>query len=246
MPPQIRILDDPETLAEAAAARCEEILRRAVATAGTAHLALAGGRTPRALYRRLARRGGIDWRRVHVWFGDERAVPFDDPRSNYRMARETLLEHVPVPPAQVHPMRARPPCLRDDAEAYAATLCALAPLSALGVPCLDLVLLGLGADGHVASLFPGTRALAERDDPVAAVDEPGIEPPRLTLTLPVLDHARHLLLLVAGEEKAAVVRRALAEAPRGEPLPVQRLAPRGTLEWFLDAAAAAGVPREGA
>jgi len=203
-------------------------------------VALSGGSTPRALHALLADPGGpfaaaIDWGRVHVLFGDERCVPPDHPDSNYRMARETLLDRVPIPPGQVHRLRGEDPDPARAADDYQGRLRALFPA---GPPALDLVLLGTGADGHVASLFPGSPALREGLAWTAAVAPRGGHP-RLTLTLPALRAARAVLLLASGPDKAAAA--AAAWAGPG-PLPVQQVEPAsGDLTLVLDASAAAGV-----
>ena len=236
MPPTLVIRDTPEELFEAAAERFATALRQAVAEHGSFHVALAGGSTPAGLYRRLAAADYADlpWGDCHVYFSDERRVPPEDADSNYRMARETLLDHVPIPSAQVHRM------LGDDepttaAAAYAERLRANRP-QVEGVPILDLVLLGLGADGHIASLFPGTSAL-DSVEPAAAHWVPSLAAWRLTLTLPVLQAARRTWVLASGPAKADIIARAqgLAETP---PLPVQRLEPAGEYLWLLDRAAA--------
>lgn len=239
MGPTLLIRDHAEALFETAAERFAAALREAVAARGDCRVALAGGSTPAGLYQRLARPDYADlpWSRCHVYFGDERCVPPDDADSNYRMARQSLLDHVPIPMAQVHRMAGE-----DDpataAAAYAERLRADLPVVE-GVPVFDLILLGLGADGHIASLFPSTSAL-DRTEPVAAHWVPGLAAWRLTLTFPVLEGAGRTWLLASGTGKAAIVARALgvAETP---PLPVQQLAPQGEYLWLLDRSAAETV-----
>lgn len=207
---------------------------------GSAHLALAGGRTPERLYRCLATSGfreAIDWGRLHIYFGDERAVPPDHPDSNYRMAREALLDQVPIPAGQIHPIAAMVSTIRQDAANYAEVLRRCAPSGPQGFPQFDLVLLGLGEDGHTASLFPKTCILRERHRPVAAVYVPRLKSWRISLTYPVLEEARALWFLVAGSGKAAIMRRVFQDPGAG--YPVQGIRARGRTEWFLDAEAAA-------
>lgn len=229
----LHVLPDAATLYRAAAERLLALGEQAIAARGAFHLALAGGATPRGLYTLLAspelcRR--LDWTRVRLYFGDERCVAPDHPDSNYRMVRESLLDALPAAP-QVH--RITGELAPEQAAAdYAAQLAAHLPDGVF-----DLALLGLGPDGHIASLFPGSGALDEPQAPVAALYVPHLDAWRISLTLPLLNRARHLLLLVSGAAKAAVVRQALRDATAG--LPVQRLRPRGALEWFLDAEAAA-------
>ncbi len=235
------VLPSAEALAEAAAGCIAVLAAEALEARGRFLLTLAGGATPRLLYRRLADepwRGRIDWTRVEILFGDERAVPPDHPDSNYRMAREALLDHVPVPPEQVHRMQAELEDLDQAATRYETLLRRLAPDRP--VPRLDLVLLGIGPDGHTASLFPGTTVLGERKRLVAPV-RPGEGHDRLSLTYPVLNAARHLLFLVAGEGKAAILRRLFRAADPAHPLPVEGIEPQGEVSWLVDEAAAEGL-----
>lgn len=232
---------DPAALARAAA---EEVARRAeeaVAARGAFALALSGGATPRALYALLADsaapyRARVPWGRVHVWFGDERNVPPDHPDSNYRMAREALLDR--VAPAAVHRIEGER-AAAEAADRYEAELRAHLAGGPGGPPPLDLVLLGLGADGHTASLFPGSPALEERARWVAAPFVPRLGAHRITLTLPVLDAARAVLFLVAGAEKAAPLRALLAPDPAA-PIPAARVRPATGARIVIADRAAAG------
>lgn len=195
---------------------------------GACSLCLAGGTTPRPAYEALAEpalAAAVPWDRVHVFFGDERAVPPDHPDSNYRMAADALLLRVPIPPAGVHRMEAD----AADPEAAAARYAALLP------EALDILVLGIGADGHTASLFPGSPAL--REDARRVVTAPAPKPPhlRLTITPPVIAAARRVLVLAAGPDKAAAVSRALKGGGTPDRTPA-RLARDGV--WFLDRAAA--------
>lgn len=238
---EVDVVSDPQALARAAARRLVGWADEAIAARGRFLIALAGGQTPRTLYRLLAGddyRTTLEWPRLEFFFSDERDVPPDHPDSNYRMAHETLLDHVPLHRDQVHPMRSATASLRRDAARYSALLRRRAPASDDGWPQLDVVLLGLGSDGHTASLFPGTCVLHERQLPVAAVHVPQQHGWRLTLTPPVLEHARRLLFLVSGANKAEVLARALSPQPQ-RVLPVQALRPRGEVHWLCDRAAAA-------
>ena len=194
---ELVVVEDPEAAARAAA----EELARAARAGG--HIAVAGGSTPRRAYE-LSASLEPDWRRTEVWWGDERCVPPDDGRSNYRLVCESLLERLAQAPVGVHRIRGELAPLAA-AEAYDAEL---APVA------LDLALLGLGPDGHTASLFPNASALAERDRSAVAA-EPGLEPfvPRVTMTLPALCGASRVLFLVAGKDKAPAAARAFAGAP---------------------------------
>ena len=241
--PDLRIFPDQAELAAAAAA--EVAARLVVAAAhGPATLVLAGGSTPRALYACLAAAHGVQvpWERVDVFWGDERAVPLDDPRSNYRMAREALLDAIPIPRHRVHPIDACAgvaPDAEDAAVAYEHELRAHFPPPARR-PVFDLVLLGLGEDGHTASLFPNAPTLPDGSRWVLpAQAPPGVEPrERVTLTLPALTAARAIFVVVAGPAKAAPLRRALAEAPSPAcPASLLRTG-RAPVTWWADLAAA--------
>lgn len=234
----ITVLPDAATLAETAAARVEDSARAAVQRDGRFLLALSGGSTPAALFRLLAspdRRERVPWRQTHVFFSDERCVPPDDPQSNYRMAQELLLGSVPVPAAQIHRWQGEAPDPAEAAGWYARGLVEIAGTP----PRLDLVLLGMGPDGHTASLFPGDAALAVADAWTAASSEPHQGLRRLTLTYPTLNAARQVIFMVAGADKRAALRRALAEPP-DTALPAARVHPAaGALEWLVDAATGA-------
>jgi len=244
--PVLRVLPGPAEVAAEAAAEVAARAGEAVAARGAFMLALSGGSTPRALYALLADPSGalaarMPWGRTQVFFGDERHVPPGHPDSNFRMAREALLARVPIPAENVHRIRGELPDAAEAAAAYERELRAV-----LGeVPALDLVLLGLGEDGHTASLFPGSPALDERERWVAAPWVERIGAFRITLTLPVLDRARAVVFLVAGAEKAAALRRALRGAAEGEPVPAARVRPLGgRLLWLADRAAAASLGTE--
>jgi len=240
-PPVVLVYPDRAALAWGAAAMFTQIAMAAVDARGRAAMALAGGTTPRETYDVLAQlpwRERVPWFALDVWFGDERVVPADDPRSNVRMAREALLNHVPIEPSRVHAPLAASDVAECAAE-YAARLTAAVASSESGWPRLDLVLLGLGADGHTASLFPGDPAAAESRAAVAPVPRAPDGLARITLTLPVLNAAAAVAFLVAGEEKADAVHRVL---DLGEPLPAGRVRPEaGAVLWLLDSAAAAGL-----
>lgn len=239
--PEIRIVEDPGALAEAAAALIAADAAEAVAARGRFTIALAGGATPRETYMRLAQPPWTDampWAQTWIFFGDERCVPFDHPESNYRMAHETVLGKVAVPASQIFPMRAD----ADDPEAgaaqYARTLAEVFGLRRGELPRFDLVLLGMGIDGHTASLFPGSPAVKEIFRAVAAVHAAAAAiPQRLTLTIPVFNAAAHVVFLVAGGEKAKAVKAVLRD---GALLPAAMVRPEnGRLTWLLDRAAAA-------
>lgn len=239
----VEVLPDPEGVHRAAAERFLAAAREAVALRDRFTVALSGGSTPRDLYRRLAEPpylDGVPWARTYVLFGDERCVPPDDPRSNYRMAMETFLHRVPVPAEQILRVtgEARDPARA--AAAYEAELRAL--FAAEGSARFDLVLLGVGTDGHTASLFPGSPALGEASRWVAASFVPKLASWRITLTLAALNAARRVLFLVTGEEKARVFAEAFGGAPHEPRHPCELVAPTdGLVEVLVDRAAASRV-----
>lgn len=230
----VRRFADADALAQAAADEIVAIATACIAARGSFSIALSGGSTPKRLHAALVARGrdAIDYTRVAFYWGDERGVPPDHPDSNYRMARETLLEPLglaassPVSDTQIHRM----PTERADREQAAADYAARLP------PALDLVLLGMGDDGHTLSLFPDTAALEEKTRLVVINDVPQKQTWRMTLTYPAVAAARRVRFLVAGADKAKV----LAEVLEGPPLvyPSQRITARD-LAWFVDDAAAA-------
>lgn len=197
-------------------------------------MALAGGNTPRKLYAALTQAPGIPWQQTWLFWGDERYVPPDHPESNYGMVRRILLDTVGVPASQVFPMPTHSGDPLRDAAEYEATL---QQIFGTECPAFDLIWLGVGEDGHTASLFPGTAALQVQHRWVT-VGQKG-EEPRLTLTYPVLNRAAQVVVLVTGASKAAIVKEALTTEAH---LPCQRLNPQGRLLWLLDAAAAAELP----
>lgn len=241
---QVRVYPDAESAARAAAAELGERARASVAARGRFTLALSGGATPRLMYRALrhAEAGpggsGIPWAATHVFWGDERTVPPDDPDSNFGLARRELLAHVPVPSAQLHRIRGEEDPARA-AEAYEQTLRASFRLAAGDVPRFDLILLGLGGDAHTASLFPGTAAVAETERLVVASWVAALRTYRLTLTPIVLNRARAVLFLVVGGDKAAALRTVLEPPVDPARYPAQIVQPvDGDLIWIVDRGAA--------
>jgi 6-phosphogluconolactonase len=214
---------DPEALARHAAERVAILCRQAVKEHGACHLVLAGGRTPKRCYE-LLRAMDLPWPALHIWFGDERCLPAGDPGRNDAMADSALLDHVPIPATQVHriPAEKGPEAAAD---AYAAQLSAAPPM--------DVVLLGMGEDGHTASLFPGNPALDDERLAVPVHGSPKPPPERVSMGYRALNAAHHRLILVTGAGKAE----ALARIKGGESLPAARLA---ASEWLTDRAA--GTP----
>jgi 6-phosphogluconolactonase len=243
---EILVVPDPVALAREAARRFADLAREAVAARGRFSAVLSGGSTPGALYRLLAEapyRTQIPWPKVHLFWGDERCVPPDDvrpddwpPSSNYQLAHETLIAHVSIPEENIHRVQGE---LEPAAAARTYDL-ALRDFFCGPHPRFDLVLLGLGKDGHTASLFPGSSALDETERLAVAVEAHYEDRPaqRVSLTLPAINSARHALFLVQGRAKAGIVQTVLSDADEAL-LPAQRVQPQaGQLTWLLDAAAA--------
>ena len=243
--PEIRIANDPSALAEIAAQEVLEIALAAVAARGRFTVALAGGSTPRATYERLARpplSARMPWDHTVVFFGDERGVPADHADSNYGMAHRALLSRVPIPADRVFRIPGETADPEGVAAEYARRLSEVLGVRRGEVPRLDLVLLGLGVDGHTASLFPGSPVLKETFRTVAAVHAAAASiPQRFTLTYPVLNAAACVIYLVSGAEKAKVVKAALGDRARGLPAAMVRPT-NGRLLWILDRAAASLLP----
>ena len=240
---QVRIYDNVEQLSRAAAEWFVQLASDAVARSGRFTVALAGGLTPKRLYQLLAEppyRDQIDWPRWEIFWNDERAVPPDHPESNYKMAWDALLSRVPVDRSRVHRMPGEAADADQTAIAYQREIAAALAVSAEGPPpTLDLVLLGIGEDGHTASLFPYTEALEEHSRWVVANHVPQRSMYRLTMTLPILNQARHVVFLVTGAGKAAVLSEILEGPSEPRRLPSQAVQPTdGQLCWLLDRQAA--------
>jgi 6-phosphogluconolactonase len=239
--PRIDVSLDFESLAHRVA---QWVVDLACATPGRFAIALSGGSTPKRLYQLLATaplRSAMPWERVHLFWGDDRCVAWDDPNSNYGMAYDAMIAHVPIPPANVHGV----PFVEAPAEAameYERLLKSFYGGDRLDQarPLFDVVLLGMGPDGHTASLFPGKPALEEVHRWVIDVPEPGLNPyvPRVTLTYPAIDSARSVAFVAAGADKTAMMRRVLDS---DRELPSARVSPVGELIWFVDRAACGEV-----
>jgi 6-phosphogluconolactonase len=239
---ELEILATPEALAHRVA---DWLLAIATSQEGVFTLVLSGGSTPRHLYEVLAGepyRDAFPWSRTHLFWGDERFVPHDDALSNYRMAREAILSRAPIPAANIHPIPTEGRTPEAAAMDYERELQSFYGAQRLDPrrPLFDVNLLGLGPDGHLASLLPGSTALEERQRWVAAVVGGAKPPTRITMTYPVLESSRHVAFLVVGAGKRAI----LTRFRRGDAtLPAVRLHPIGKLHLFADAAAAADMPR---
>ncbi len=234
-PARVDVSKDPEALARRVA---DWITELAAKSRGRFAIGLSGGSTPRRLYQLLAEkpfRDRLPWDRVHWFWGDERFVPWDHPESNYGMVRAAMLAQSPAPSTNIHPVVTATGTPADAARSYERALQSYHGSATLNPdqPLFDVQLLGLGPDGHTASLIPGTSALDERDRWAVAVS--GARPePRITLTYPVLDSGRHVAFLVAGADKRGILARAMAG---DQALPAARVSPIGELTWFVDEAA---------
>lgn len=244
--PDVRIFDHAEELAQVAAEAFVKNAQEAIARSGRFAVALAGGSTPKRLYRLLADAPychQIDWGRLLILWSDERAVPPDHPDSNYKMAWDALLCRVPIDPTRVLRMRGEAPDADQAAADYQQQIAAAMAVPDDGpAPRLDLILLGIGDDGHTASLFPFTKALQEPRRWVAANLVPQKQMNRLTMTLPILNRARRVVFLVTGANKAIVLREILEGPPETGRLPAQAVQPiDGQLIWMVDREAAGGT-----
>ncbi len=242
--PEVRVFPDPAALFRAAADEFSLRAREAVAARGRFIVALSGGSTPKGIFNLLAedyqkKRGErLPWDSVDIFFGDERNVPPDHPDSNYRMANETLLSKVPVPALNVHRIEGELDA-KAAAERYERVLENFFEAQGDGTPRFDLVMLGMGPDGHTASLFPGSAALEEKSRLVVANWVEKFKQFRITLTFRVINHAAEVMVLVTGADKAPMLAQVM-DRDRGVRFPAQRVEPsNGRLLWFVDAAAAA-------
>jgi 6-phosphogluconolactonase len=241
-PTEIHVLDTPEDLFRAAASEFAAVANAAVSAHGRFCVALSGGSTPKSLYTLLASGAipSIPWEKIYFFFGDERDVPPNDPESNYRMANEAMLSKAPVPSENVFRVRTEEKDVEAAALAYEQTIRSFFGVKPGAFPRFDLILLGMGPDGHTASLFPGTAALQEANRLVVANWVEKFKTYRITFTLHVLNNAACTMFLVSGPEKADKLREVLEG--NSQDLPSARVRPSGgRLIWFVDRAAAAGL-----
>ena len=241
--PGVRVYPNPTEVARAGARLFVDYAWQSISRDGQFIVALSGGNTPSMMYKLLASdefRGQVDWAKVHVFWSDERAVPPEHPDSNYGMARRELLLRVPIPPANVHRMEAEKPNIGRAAHDYEEVLRQHLELDDRGFPRFHLIYLGMGADGHTASLFPGTRVTRQTSRWVSTPMVVKLNARRMTLTLPVLDAAMRIVFLVVGTEKAQTLR-AVLEGKTEPPYPAQQVQPRdnGLKLFLVDQAAAA-------
>ena len=246
---EIRILADANSIAQTAAAEFLQLARGAVREKGSFSVALAGGSTPKALYGLLAGnpllQAKVPWSKIQFFFGDERHVPPDHPESNFRMAKEAMFDKAPINPEQVHRIKAEKRNAAEAAVQYEDDLRASFRLAADQLPGFDLLLLGMGPEGHTASLFPGTKALQEERRLVVSNWVGKLYTDRITLTPPVLNNAARVIFMVHGEEKAPALKAVLEGPYEPEQLPAQLIRPKlGKVLWLVDPSAASMLVRQ--
>lgn len=234
---RIEVLPDLESLSQRALEITVKQMEVALAARGRFNIVLAGGSTPKSLYEKLSQEA-LPWSAFHVFWGDERYVPPDHPDSNEGMARQAWLDHIPIPAAQIYPMPTALPDPRQAARQYHQELGEYFQSLDRATPEFDLVLLGMGPDGHTASLFPHTPALNVTDQFVTVGEKEG--EPRLTLTVPVINQARCVLFLVAGANKQAALGQVLTGTGDSQTYPARLIQPDETLIWLLDQEAGLG------
>lgn len=236
MEPTVEVLSDKAMLVERATALVIGKIEGAIAARNQCHISLAGGSTPKPLYEALAK-ADLPWDQLCVYWGDERFVPADHADSNARMVRNAWLSHVPIPAENIFPVPTEAESPADAASQYEQTL-----KQSFGeaLPQFDVMLLGMGDDGHTASLFPYTPVLKEQTRWVSVGEKDG--QPRITLTVPVINNANTVIFLVAGANKQQALGQVFATESDAEQYPSRRIQPQGDLIWLLDAAAAKGLP----
>jgi len=238
VPGQLVAARDAAQVAQEAATRTARALRNAIGKNGRAAIALSGGNTPRDAYTLLAKESGVDWTKVSLFWVDERAVPPTDDRSNYRWAKSTLIDPSGIAPGRVHRMPADAPHRDAAARDYEKAIRAEVELDGDGIPAFDVVILGVGEDGHTASLFPGESTVDVQDRLVAAVGASGAREARLTLTPPAIEHARQLFILAVGAGKRPALERVWAAQGNIHETPARIIRGcRGVITWLIDKAA---------
>jgi 6-phosphogluconolactonase len=244
MPPELAIYDSPTELFRSAAEEFVRLANDAIAAKGSFTVALSGGSTPKGMHSVLASdfAAAVAWKKVFFFWGDERHVPPDNPESNYRMANETLLSKVPVDPTKVFRIHGENPDANTAAIEYEQTISAAFGLQDRQIPRFDLIFLGLGPDGHCASLFPRTAALREHSRLVVANWVEKLHTDRITFTLPLLNNAANVIFLVSGKDKIQAVQSVFDPATSGQDFPAKLInPPHGRLVWMLTEDAAAPI-----
>jgi len=242
--PEIIVVSNSEAMSRTAADIVIGKIKEVLANKEQFSLALAGGSTPKGLYSQIAEvpelRDRIPWHRIHFFWGDERHVPPDHSESNFRMASETMLSKLPVPAENIHRVQTELPDAAKAASEYEQELKRYVRLDAEKLPRLDCVLLGMGPDGHTASLFPGTKVLQEKRRLVVNNWVAKLNTHRITMTVPVLNNSPMVIFMVTGKDKAEVLKEILEGEYRPQLLPAQLIRPvHGRLVWLVDKAAAA-------
>ncbi len=236
-----KIYEDLEQLSKAAAKSIAKLINTANEMGRPFNIALSGGSTPKCLYQHLAQSPlteTINWSGVKLFFGDERAVPPDNKQSNYLMVKESLFDRIPIPSENIYRIQAELSDHQKSAELYQQTIIETLPKNEEDVPVFDLILLGIGSDGHIASLFPNTPVLSEMKSFVRPVYIPRLDTWRLSITYPVINNAKNIFILAAGANKADIIADVLGGTNKDVIYPVQRIQPKGSLFWYLDKAAA--------
>lgn len=242
---KIKTFNTDALLTEAVVNAIIELSAFSIKDHGEFHIALSGGSTPKSIYKLMASeefRSKLPWDKTHIYFGDERCVAEDHPDSNYLMARQAMLNHVPIAQDHVHPIRIDTQDLSASAQLYEQELRTHLP-SSNAVAEFDLVLLGIGDDGHTASLFPDTAILNQMDKWVDAVYVEKFAAWRISITYPVINAAKHVFVIAAGEGKSGILKEVLAGGEQDRRYPIQSVQPSGELVWYLDVAAAALLPK---
>lgn len=235
---QVQILSNLPALIEAATLRTLDILNQAIALRGIATIALSGGSTPKPLYQAIAQ-ADLDWTKLHIFWGDERYVPSDHPDSNENMARQAWLNHVPLPTANIHAVPTHYPDPKDSALAYETQLQAVFGTVSGNMPAFDLILLGIGDDGHTASLFPHTAALGVIDRLITVGEKSG--QPRITFTYPLINNAHNVIFLLAGASKQPALQQIFSPEADAQQYPAHAIRPQGNLIWMMDQSAGEGI-----
>ena len=242
--PNRKVFDDLDQLSAAVGDIIADLCDKANRKSQPFNIALSGGSTPKRLYEYLAKPpliNKINWGGVKIFFGDERTVAPDHEDSNYRMAKTALFDQLPIPSENIFRMHAELKDHNKAAELYQDTLQEMLPRNKDGIPVFDLVLLGVGTDGHIASLFPGTPILSEDKKFVDAVYVPKLHTWRLSITYPIINNAKNIFILSAGKDKQDILCKVLNEETSETLYPVQRIQPKGKLTWYLDQLAAANL-----
>lgn len=243
--PTLQTFADPDSLAQAAALRFVQLSAAAISAQGRFTVALSGGSTPKRLYQLLATsewRDQVSWGKVLLFWGDERHVPPDHPDSNYRMVQESLIDRVPIPATNVHRIKTENPDPAQAASKYEQKLRLFFELSNNELPRFDVVFLGMGANGHTASIFPGTNVIFEQTHLVVSSWIEELKSDRITLTPPAINNAAEIVFFVTGAEKAATLNAVLEGQYQPDRLPVQIIRPtQGNVVWMIDQAAASSL-----